>query len=793
MPVSVPAVAQSNNRYRIEGLTMKPQQLNKITLGLVIAGGLFHSQAFAQQAPAAAEEEPEYEQIMVTANRTATAAEKTPVALSVLGTQQLRDQGITNPTQLAETVPNVSIDRTNGLQITIRGVTSTDNTEKGDPSAAFMLDGIYIARPQAQEVSFFDIDRVEVLRGPQGTLYGRNTTAGLVNVISAKPHEFFEASADMTLGNYNTRQFTGIVNMPVNDSVSFRAAVNIDQRDNYVEYEAFDGTEAVDISDFKDNRSIRLSGLFNFTEDMTLLVRGDYSQMKGNNMASVPVHNFFETPFTDPSTTENGEGVSPVYVNRGTDNQQTLAAGYFPDVYADNSTWGVMGDFTWLLNDALTFNYLGSYREFDRDEMLPLLLGGDAASKTDYWVDGPFSGTYEQQSHEFRIAYNSDKWLAQAGLYYFEEQSGIRLDIIGLINPTPGEDGYIFGFPQNPTKADSLGFFSQATYNVSDDLRLTAGIRTTKDQKSRAGATIFHKNLGEELNFQASDDNPLPDSLNYADREYSKTTWKLGVDYDISDATMLYGSIATGYKAGGFNDGCVEGATGCNSPLPEAAVYYDPETLTSTELGIKTRVLNNKMTINANVFSYDYQDLQLSQLSYVCGGPCQVTTNAAEATINGAELDTFYRPNVNHRFNAAVTLLDASYDEWILDEEAGVSFAGERLSRSPEWTVTAGYQYTMEMQSGGELSFALNTRWSAEYEILSSALRANFRQPGFTKTDLTMTYNSPDRDWYAQAFVKNLENNITLSNVGPSGDFNTGTATFADPRLVGVRFGYKFQ
>lgn len=790
-PVEMPLI-RAVAYLLFQGHKMKKHTLNLITSGLLLSSTT-SSLAYAQQLSNSEQIEPEFEQIMVTANRTATAAEKTPVALSVLGTDQLRDQGITNPTQLGETVPNVSIDRTNGLQITIRGVSSTDNTEKGDPSAAFMIDGIYIARPQAQEVSFFDIERVEVLRGPQGTLYGRNTTAGLINVISAKPHEFFEASADLTLGNYDTRQFTGIVNLPVNDDVSFRAAVNIDQRDNYINYSAVEGTDPTDVSDFKDNRSIRLSGLFNLSDNTNLVLRADYSEMKGNRMSVVPARNFFETPFVNPATTEDGRGVAPVYVDRGSDAQQTLKSAGFPDVYSDGSTWGVMGDFTWLVSDNFTFNYLGSFRKFDNELIDPLLIFGNAEQELDFWIDGYFSGDYEQQSHEFRLTYENVNWLAQAGLYYFEEESTVGLFTTGLINPVPGEDGYVYGFPMDPAKSDSLGFFGQVTYSVTDSLRITAGIRSTEDNKSRVGATVAHREFGESLNFVASEDNPIPDSLNFADRKYSKTTYKFGIDYDLSDKTMLYGSVATGYKAGGFNDGCVAGAESCNNPIPEEALYYDPETLTSTELGIKTRAFNNKMTINANVFSYDYEDLQLSQVSYICGGPCQVTTNAAEATINGAELDTFYRPNINHRLNAALTWLDASYDDWVLDAENQVNFAGKPLSRSPEWTFTAGYQYTHELKGGAELSVAVNSRWSDEYYILSSGLRENFRQPSFTKTDLTVTYNSADRDWYAQAFVKNIEDNITLSNVNPSNDFNTGTVSFADPRLVGVRFGYKYQ
>lgn len=767
---------------------MKTSLLNKIT-STFIAGGIVLSHAsFAQEAEQAQQESgDELEVIMVTANRTSSSAEKTPVALSALGPNQLRDQGITNPTQLAETIPNISIDRNNGLQITIRGVSSTDNTEKGDPSAAFMLDGIYIARPQAQEVSFFDISRVEVLRGPQGTLYGRNTTAGLINVIANKPHEFFETSFDINVGNYNARQFTGVVNLPVNDNVKFRAAVNVDQRDTYIDYKPLSSNDG-DISDFKDNRSVRLSGLFNFSDDMELLVRVDYSQIKGNGFSFVPVSNFYETPFST-------ESENPVYVEQGSTQQRTfeVTGNGFPDVSRDNSTWGVMSDFSWSINNEMTFNYLGAYREFEREDDSAFLLGGSSTDNTQYWAPTMFEGDYEQQSHEFRLAYDNGDLQAQAGVYYFDEQSGIFFGLLGLLAPNEGDDGYVFGFPQDPTKSTSLGFFGQATYSLTDELRVTAGIRSTEDEKSRRGATVYHRTLGEALNFEASDDNPIADSLNFAERTYTKTTWKLGVDYDLTEKTFVYGSIATGYKAGGFNDGCVEGAEGCTSPLPEAAVYYDPETLTSYELGVKTRLLKNKMRLSSSVFHYDYEDLQLSQVSYLCGGPCQVTTNAAEATVNGLELDLFYRPIANNNITASFTWLDAKYDDWVLDEETGENFAGEPLSRSPKYTFNVGYDYILPLETGDEVTFGVRSRWSDEYYITNNTLRANFRQPSQMKTDVTVTYNSENRDWYVQGFVKNIEDAITVSNATSSSDYNTGSVSFADPRLFGVRFGYKFE
>jgi iron complex outermembrane receptor protein len=207
-----------------------------LSLGSLPAHAQADAATAAQSAVAPQDSQVAPGDIVVTAQRTSSLASKTPVALTAVTGDSLIASGVTNPTQIADTVPNVSIDRANGngLQITVRGITSSDGTEKGDPSAAFMQDGIYIARPQAQEASFFDIARVEVLRGPQGTLFGRNTTAGLVNIITNLPTFDFGGRVDATYGNYNQVQSTAVINVPASETVAFRAAVNYDRRDSFI-------------------------------------------------------------------------------------------------------------------------------------------------------------------------------------------------------------------------------------------------------------------------------------------------------------------------------------------------------------------------------------------------------------------------------------------------------------------------------------------------------------------------------------------------------------------------------
>ncbi|MCI4589556.1 TonB-dependent receptor [Sphingobium sp. BYY-5] len=704
-------------------------------------------------------------EIIVTATRSESLASKTPVALTAVTGDTLTAQGITNPTSLAEQVPNLSIDRSNGLQITIRGVTSTDNTEKGDPSAAFMTDGIYIARSQAQEVSFFDVARVEVLRGPQGTLFGRNTTAGLVNIITQKPQlGKFSGSLEGAYGNYNTQQATGVLNVPLGDSVALRGAVNYDRRDSYLR----EGSNwRTDLSPFKKNLSGRLSALFDLG-DGELLIRGDYSSIKGNTANGLLLSNFYSTPIAT--------GVDPVYRANGKSAKSLLSLNvpYSGPLERDNDTWGVMADFNYDLG-PVTVSYLGSYRKFNRHEDTVSLLADGSRG-----VPGRFDGNYWQNSQELRLSSNSDGPLkAQAGLYYFKEKSGIDYHLFGLLSQTPGTVGYVFGFPQDPTISKSWAGFGQLTYSLTDALRVTGGVRYSKDDKSRVGFTVRCGSI-------ACDQPGDIRTPNVAERKFSKTTWRAGIDYDVNARTLLYGVVATGYKAGGFNDGCEIG-TGANCTLRAEALYYNPETLTSYEMGIKTRFADNAVRLNLSAFHYDYKSIQLSQLSDICGGPCNVTTNAGAAKVDGIELEGVINPVRSSRLDFAVSWLNARYDEFF--PQPTIDWSGKKLDRSPSIVVTAGYTQTFELGNGGNIQAGVRSRLSDSYELAALATVNQFRVPSYTKTDLLLSYNAPGDRWYVQGFLKNIENSIVVTTVSVG---SLSSLQVADPRTYGARVGFRF-
>ncbi len=738
--------------------------------------------------------------IVVTATRTNTLLSRTPIAITAVTGESLTKLGVTNPTQIADVAPSVSIDRNNGLQITIRGVSSADNSEKGDPSAGFMLDGVSLARAQAQEVSFFDLDRIEVLRGPQGTLYGRNTTAGLISLVSARPRlGEFSGSADISYGNYNAVQGTGVLNVPLGTSAALRAAVNYDGRDSYLT----PANDTYDVDPFKDNLSGRLSLLVKPTDRLTVVVRGDYSAIKGRPGPQVLLSTLYQGPFANPADGELGQNPVP----RSGSREALSTVGYSERQQSnrDNSSWGIQGDVTYELSDMLTASYVGSYRKFKRDEEFTGVTGRVRTTGLYSTTPQTFDGTYAQNSQELRVAYDSSALKVQVGGFFFRETSEVNFFLYGSQGFQPGQRGFVFGFPQD-TVSKSLAFFGQGTLTLVEGLRATGGVRWTKDDKSRVGATVFHANLSDPLDFttgtQAGTTNPRGsrDSLNDAAVAYRKVTWRGGLEYDLGPQTLLYGSVSTGYKAGGFNDGCLAGATNCAGAAittPDL-LFYEPETLTAYEIGFKTRVPGNAIRLNGSYFHYDYTNLQLSQLTLVAGAPTQRTLNAGQAKIDGVELESVITPARNHQFDVSATWLNARYTDYLVDAVGPLfaQFAGRKLDRSPEWTVSAAYDWRIPLANDGSVSINLRTRLSDSYYITSSLLRAQFRQPSFTKSDMTITYTAPSDRYYVQGFVKNIEDRVTLGNgaVGANfgAGFDDGVAQLTDPRLYGVRVGTRF-
>ena len=679
--------------------------------------------------------------VVVTAQKISQPASKTPLAITAINGDDLRAAGATNTTALTSLIPNVFISAGNNAStdISIRGIGSTNSTEVGDPAAAFNVDGVYFGRPQSAGATFYDLERVEVLRGPQGTLYGRNATAGAINLITKKPASKFAAEVNFSLGNFGLKNLEAMINAPVNDLIAIRAVVSATKRDGYLVTAGAPNTFTKDRDD-ANNTSARIHGLFKFNPDNRLLITLDSSTNKGAGPGSVPLTTF-----------QNNTGAA----------QRTVLTNKNQGARDDESN-GLSAEFTSNFSFA-EFTYLGAKRTFNRNNESST---GPVSSFTD--------SDFSQTSHELRLASNTKGPLTWVGGVYLYKERG-NIDATFGINPfgaaNPG-----LRFIQNPVTSDSKALFGQATYAVIDGVRITAGLRTTSDEKARDGRLSSGAGI-------------ISASINKANVSYKQNTWKLGTDFDISPNILGYAHAATGYKAGGYFDG--NNAVGNNT--------YRPELLTSFEAGVKGKFFDNRLRMSAAVFSYDYKDLQIS---YVAINPLTnsagtITTNAAKATNKGLELEGKFAVTDNGTLNFAVGILDAKYKSFIFPIYAArpvaIDFAGKKLDKAPDTTVTLGYTQDIAIANGASLTAYIGSRYSSSYVLSNFAIATpvQYIQKAFTRSDINLSYNAAADKWSVQGYVKNLENKTVLTGYSFS-SFTGNQAYLSEPRTFGLRASVRF-
>lgn len=727
---------------------------------LAVAAGQACAQAAADTATA--ETGPKLEEVIVTAQKVAQPASKTPISMAVITGDSLKASGTNDPRGLTDAVSNVQVGTEAGkLQITIRGVLNTDATEKGDPSTAFHVDGMYVGRPEAQLGSFMDVERVEILRGPQGTLYGRNATGGAVNLISNKPTQVFGGKFNADIGNYGTRRFEGVLNVPVNDMLSFRGALSSNKHDTYLK----PGPDMTVPLESQDDYAGRLHALLTLSPKTSWLLTAETSHQGGDGGTPVPMTNFFPVgpniPVTSgnnyvgPGSTVDSNGnptsvVQPVYVDRGASVQRTVFGRFVRNPYDNNTHNSLRSEFKTDVGFADLTYQIGYMRS-----RLDGLFNGTYFSFP-FYAQG--TGVTRQVSHELRLNSNKPgpfKWLA--GAYLFREDMTRELSFNTV---TPGPTITLPFAPQIQNRSKAA--FGQTTLSLTESLRLVTGLRYTEDVKSGFDPVAGWDHRGDEA------------------AKFRKTNYRVGLDYDLTRQTFVYGALATGYKAGGFN-------------TDSRAGIYKPEQLNALSAGVKTRQLGGRLQLNAEVFLYDYKDMQNS--STVCVGvtpdTCgSFTVNVGKVRSKGLDLDGQYLITESDRLNFALGLLKTEFKDFVPVNDTvnnvRISFTGQPTDRSPETTARLGYTHTFAFDSGQQVAAYLGTRFSSSYFVSDPSAGIRYEQPSHHKSDAHVTYRPASDKYFVQAYVKNIENTITIESRVP------GSLQISDPRTFGVRFGTQF-
>ncbi|PXW79203.1 iron complex outermembrane receptor protein [Blastomonas natatoria] len=750
--------------------------------------------AFAQEAAPSDQTEATEDQglgeIVVTAQRREESLQRAAVAVTAVGGEDLVNAGITETANLGRLVPSLVVQPTGGTtSFFLRGVGTNSQNSFAENAVAFNFNGIYVGRPTAPAGVFYDLERVEVVKGPQGTLYGRNATGGAINVIPKKPVlGTFGGEGFFEYGNYDSKKSVVALNIPIGDTVALRLAGQVVDRDGYIS----------DGYDDDKGEAFRASLLIEPSDRWSMLLVADYYNQGGKGPGAVLLP---EARYTVPALEDRVSISDP----RARTAIRQLASGIFAppfcggagnfvnsgcvalpgtDGFLDNEFIGVSATITGDMGFG-TLTVVPAYRRSDVNVLT--------------YVPG-FAGTIrdvaEQSSLEVRLASNEDQRLRYVvGLFYFgenqETENFFRQGNISTTRFTPR------------LSTESVAAFGQLTFDITDTLRLVAGGRYTREDKKQL-TSVASGGLPGPIN-------PPLSAPFTGDLSFEKFTWKAGLEWDAGPQSLVYANVATGFKSGGFFVAQPPNNT------------FAPETLTAYTIGAKNRFFDNKLQLNIEAFYWDYNDQQITFVGGVrtAGGifaQGSTTVNAGKSRIYGAEFEARFAPSRNDLFSLNVQYLSGKYDSLITANfsptgapvTTGCRTLGSRLANpgvngarfydidcsgrptvnSPEWALNLGYERTFELTD--QLNLIFGARGNIESSrFMNSNFRPEERQGSFAMADAYATLE--DRGgWNITAFINNITDEEVLARAGtrPILDFPVGT--LRPPRTYGVRFGFNF-
>lgn len=694
------------------------------------------------------------EEIIVTAQRVATSLQDTPISMQTYSDDELRRLGVSDLQALALSDSSVNISLSTAQPIiSIRGVASQDATEVGDPAVSVATDGIFTNRPSGTFGGLYDIERVEILRGPQGTLFGRNSTGGTINVITARATDTNEARITTEIGNYDLFASEGFVNFTLTDTLYARASFDVRSREGFR-----DNAPSIQNGDDEDLKSGRLQLAYEPSDSFNAWVLGQYTRLGGVGTVT-ELH---------PFEYEGESGGEPLHTNPDALSDDGMSFPAYARGIRDLKQWDLRGGFTYTFDSGVSLNYLAGYsaiRYLRQQNINPYAFGPD-----------PIAFAYNNRetpdtiNQEIRLASDpGERFTWQAGLYYFKEDSSVVARTI--IEPTSSSEALGVEFLYPDITSESKAIFAQVGYNLTDALKLTAGARYTKDEKERDGTFAVYAGQPE----------PVVVFAQPAKTDSSEPTWTLGLDYAVSDDSMIYGKVSTGYKVGGFNN---------------ADSDYDPETLIAYELGSKNTFLDNHLQVNVAVYRMDYEDQQVTQ--FVAGEQStgSITVNAGESEITGLELDIIAQSDSLGRLTLSGNYTDAEYKEFDAsagwDSSLNLDLSGNNLPLSSEFTFTARYEYPFALSNGATITPNISAKYQDEFYFGANNYDTQ-KQDAYTSVDAGIVFAPADGKWELQAYVKNMTDETIFADANEFYTFNNYTYTYQPPRTYGLRLTAFFE
>ena len=743
------------------------------------------------------------DEIIVTARKKEENLQDTPIAISAFSGEALDNRGLNDLSEIGNFTPNLTFDNTavfnptsSASSIFIRGIGQVDWTLASDPGVGLYIDGVYVARSVGGVMDLLDLERVEVLKGPQGTLFGRNTIGGAVSLVTKKPHDEFGGSVSAAYGSFNRVNLRGAVNMPLSETAALSLSGSYKNADGYVKNLA-GGPDLGDENSLAGRAALR----FMPSDRLEINLSADYTRERENGTGQVQTK-FHETALypglynsailpasiaphglvasaicsdptnaarlSDPKCYNDQYAVSidDPYYTYGTYTTEsstlsTLGSQPYDGAAADLDLWGISGTIDYDLNDNISLKSISAYRSVEgfwtRDEDgTPV----EISSQLNDYEQTQFTQEIQLLGSSFE-----DRLSWVLGGFYFEEE-GQHLDLVHFWS-----DAFVSG---GSLEADSLAFFGQGSYDISDQFSVTLGIRQSDDSKVFIADSFMTESVVSEDFFPVGL-RMLPQTPQTA--ESSETNFHANAAYRWNDDLMTYASFSDGYKGVTFTQRVFP-------PLPEVPTA-DPERAESYEVGFKADLFDNKVRLNGAAFYTDYTDIQISTIDP--GNAGNTIKNAAAGEIKGFELEWQASPAPGWFFDGGLGYTDAKYTE--LDPNLAIANVSLNSSfvNTPEWSLSFGAEYTFEVSDNWELTPRIDVNHNSEI-FNDDANSPHAKQPATTLVSGVLKLENPETGMAISLEGQNLTDEV-VRVFGLSDPFFFGfdTLSIAPPRTVLVK------
>ena len=735
--------------------------LKHSSLSLAVALGLCAPVAYAQEASGGAEaDQGSLETITVTARKREETLQDVPVAVTAFTPDTLDKLNVEDLSDLDAQVPNLTIYAARGSSSTvtayIRGIGQSDPLWGVDPGVGIYLDDVYIARPQGALLDVFDVGRVEVLRGPQGTLYGKNTIGGAIKYVSKPLPETIDGFASVTVGNYNQLDVKAAIGGSLfgkDSGLRGRIAVASLNRDGFGENVVTDQP----VSD-KEINAVRLNlGAYSwddFDVQFAFDWMDDQSGVRGARMLAPNRFAPTTAPMDDRYDVRNG----------------------MPNVN-DTEIKGMSATVNWRPNDSWAFKYVVARRESDTETNIDFdTLQNKIADVKAFYTD-------EQTSHEVQVNYDGGgRARGVVGVYKFDGRAGGQV-LNNFFN-------LVFGDTQGNVYTESVALYADWTFDITDRLKLDVGARYTDEDKRADVLNRFYTDATyTTLRPVAPIAADFDKSINF-----KNTSPKISLDYQVNDDIMVYGLASRGFKSGGYNIRAQATA------VPRSAEPFDDESVDSFEVGSKMSFLDQRLFLNLSAFHNKYKDIQLSVFtSYDSNGDGVDDaffgdfTNAGEGTVNGLEVEYQWLPSASWLISGNLAWLDAKYDRFLY---AGVDIADEQeFTNAPEFSGAINVEYRADLGSMGSLSARVGYSYQDDVVATTEIVRSGavpITQDGYGLINAGVIWK-PNNAWTVSLQGSNLaDEDYLTTGYSLNAALGVFTGFYGPPRQVTMTARYDF-